>query len=229
MTGKFMNSEIVKISKTLRKAVKDGKLPSTVNLKDSKGKTHKLDKKHYMGLFEQRNVFALKNGRVPKYVVLNTTASNPLVMDYQDNGYTCCPTSLSMCIGFLFDYHSESECAKKLGTVYGSGTDPSKLIANAPKLGVTVKPLGKRAYANVKKQLDKGRPVIAHIQTKSASCLGYKGDYGHYIVIYKAFKKGLTKYYRVADPTKGIHDCKSGILDKATNGRDIKYYTVIPK
>ena len=225
---KFMNDAIVKASKTLRKAVKDGKgLPSSITIKDANGKSHKLDKKHYMGLFEQRNVFCLKHGRTPKYVELRSTSSNALVQDYQDNGYTCCPTSMSMCIGYLFDYHSESECAKKLGTVYGSGTDPSNLVANAPKLGVVAKPI-KRTYSAVKDSLNKGRPVIAHIQTKPAQ-IGYKGDYGHYIVIYGLTKKGLRKAYKLADPTKGLITQTATIIDKATNGRDIKYYSIIPK
>jgi len=229
MVNKFMDDAIVKASKTLRSAVKGGKgLPSSITIKNSQGKNIKLSKKQYMGLFEQRNVFCLKHGRVPKYVELRSTANNPLVMDYQDNGYTCCPTSLSMCIGFLFDYHSESECAKKLGTVYGSGTDPSSFVKNAPKLNVTAKAIS-RKYSSVKDSINKSRPVVAHIQTKPATCLGYQGDYGHYIVIYDVYTKNLVKYYRIADPTKGIKTCKASILDKATNGRSIKYYSIIPK
>ena len=226
---KFLNKDIVIASKTLRKAVKDGKgLPSNITINDSNNKPRKLSKAQYMGLFEQRNVFCLKHSRVPNYVELRSTANNPLVMDYQNNGYTCCPTSLSMAIGMLVQYHSESECAKKLGTVYGSGTDPSKLISNAPKLNVNAKPM-ERTYKNVKASLDKGRPVIAHIQTKPAgSCLGFSGDYGHYILIYSAYRSGLTYYYKVADPTKGLKTCKASILDKATNGRNIKYYSIIP-
>ena len=223
---KFMNDAIVKASKTLRKAVKDGKgLPSSLSIKDSNGKTHKLSKVQYLGLFQQRNIFTLKNGRYPNYVSsLVKCGTLPVAMNYQDNGYTCCPTSFSMATMCLYDYKSESKCAKTLNTVYGSGTSPSDLVANAPKLGYQAIPI-KRNYDSVLKSLQKGRPVIAHIQTKPATCLGYKGDYGHYILIYWC-KKGV---YFIADPTKGIVKCKASILDKATNGRNIKYYSIVPK
>jgi hypothetical protein len=121
----------------------------------------------------------------------------------------------------LYGYQTEKTCAKECGTIIGSGTTPDKLIKGAKKLGYTVKPIG-RNYNSVLKSLQKGKPVIAHIQTKPATCLGYNGDYGHYILIYWC-KKGT---YYIADPTKGIKKCKAAILDKATNGRDIKYYSV---
>ena len=121
----------------------------------------------------------------------------------------------------LFGYTSEKKCADTLGTVYGSGTDPSKLVANAPKLGYTATPI-QRNYNAVLKSLQKGKPVIAHIQTAPATCLGYRGDSGHYILIYWC-KNG--QYY-IADPTKGMHKCKATNIDKATNGRNIKYYSV---
>lgn len=213
-------------AKILNKAIKDGKgYLSSVTMKDMNGKSHKIDKAHYMGLFEAQNVFILKHGRYPNYVTLNSTSSNPLVIDYQNTAYNCCPTSLSMASQMLFNYKSEQTCVKALGTVQGSGTDPSKLVANAPKLGFTVSKIA-RNFSTVKKALQKGYPVIAHIQTKPAKCLGYTGDYGHYILIYGYTKEG---YYKIADPTKGLKTCSPSILDKATNGRSIYYYSVKPK
>lgn len=210
-------------AKTLRKNIKDGKgYLSYLTMKDMAGKSHKLTKAQYMGLFEAQNVFIMKNGRYPNYVTLNSTANNPLVMDYQDNGYTCGPTSLSMAIQMLFSYKSEKTCAKECGTVIGSGTAPDQLIKGAKKLGYKLTKISRNKTA-VKSALSKGEPVIAHIQTKPATCLGYVGDYGHYILVY-----GLTNdgYYKIADPTKGIKKCKSSILDHATNGRAIHYYRV---
>ena len=220
---KFSNDALVKASKTLRKAVKDGaKLPKSLKITDTGGKVRTLKITEYLGLFQQRNIFTLKNGRYPKTVGLNSKCSTlPIAMNYQDNGYTCCPTSFSMATMCLYDYKSESKCANTLGTVYGSGTDPSKLVANAPKLGYKVVPI-KRNYQGVLESLQKGRPVIAHIQTKPATCLGFLKDYGHFVLIYWC-KKG--QYY-IADPTKGIKKCKASTIDNATNGRDIKYYSV---
>ena len=196
---RFMKSEMAKAAKTLRKYIGKG-LSSTIKMNDSNGKVHSLSKKEYMGLFEAQNIFIRKNGRYPNYVTKNTTANNPLVLDYQDNAYTCGPTSLSMATQMCFDYVSEKKCAKVLGTVIGSGTDPSKLVGNAPKLGYKVTKIA-RNFSSVKKSLQLGMPVIAHIQTRPASCLGFVNDYGHYILIYAVTNDG---YYRVADPTEGL-------------------------
>ncbi|SEK59543.1 Peptidase_C39 like family protein [Methanobrevibacter gottschalkii] len=224
---RFSKKEMQKASKIIRESIKKGKgQPLSVKMVEmDKGKTIKVSKAYYMGLFEAQNIFIRNKGRKPNYVTLNSKANNPLVMDYQDNAYTCCPTSFSMATQLLFDNISEKECAKALNTVLGSGTDPSDLIKNSGKLGYKVTPI-KRDYKSVKSSLDKGFAVIAHIQTRPATCLGYSGDYGHYVLLYGAYRKLLTKYYKVADPTKGLKTCKASILDKATNGRNIKYYSV---
>lgn len=223
---KFSKSTMQSTAKAINKQLKEGKgYPNSVTMKDTNGKTHKLSKKEYMGLYEAQNVFIIKHGRYPNYTTLNSTSNNPLVMDYQNNAYTCCPTSLSMASQMLFNYKSEQTCAKTLGTVIGSGTDPSKLINNAPKLGFTATKIA-RNYSAVKKSIQKGYPVIAHIQTKPATCLGFTNDYGHYILIYGYDSNG---YYKLADPTKGLKKCSPKILDNATNGRSIYYYSIKPK
>ena len=220
---KFSKTEMANAAKTLRKNIKNGRgYLSYLTMKDMNGKSHKLTKGQYMGLFEAQNVFIMKNGRYPNYVTLNSTANNPLVMDYQDNGYTCGPTSLSMAIQMLFSYKSEKTCAKECGTVIGSGTAPDQLISGAKKLGYKLTKISRNKTA-VKSALSKGEPVIAHIQTKPATCLGYVGDYGHYILLYGVTNEG---YYKIADPTKGIKKCRANNIDNATNGRDIGYYRV---
>lgn len=220
---KFSKKEMSATAKTLRKNIKSGKgYKSYVSMVDMNKKAHKLSKAQYMGLFEAQNVFIMKNGRYPNYVTLNSTANNPLVMNYQDNGYTCGPTSLSMAIQMLFGYVSEKKCATACGTVIGSGTSPDMLINGAKKLGYKLTKINRNKTA-VKSALSKAEPVIAHIQTKPATCLGYTGDYGHYILIYGMTNDGL---YKIADPTKGIKKCKPTILDHATNGRAIYYYRV---
>ena len=192
-------------------------------MSDSNSKTHKLSKKEYAGIFEARNVFIRNHGRVPNYVTKNSTANNPLVMDYQDKSTTCGPTSLSMAIQLLYSNVSEQKCASACKTG-SSGTSPDNLISGAKSLGYSVKKIG-RNKTSVKAQLSLGKPVIAHIQTKPATCLGYLGDYGHYILIYDVSSDGK---YKIADPTKGLKQCSPSILDKATNGRSIYYYSVSP-
>ena len=220
---RFSKKELDKNAKLLRASIKKGDgLPKHMNFEAMDKVTHYLKRVEYLGLYQQRNIFILKNGREPNYVTLFSNCGTlPIAQNYQDNGYTCCPTSLSMATMCLFGYKSEKKCADTLGTIYGSGTDPSKLVANAPKLGYTATPI-QRNYNAVLKSLQHGKPVIAHIQTAPATCLGYRGDYGHYILIYWC-KNG--QYY-IADPTKGMHKCKATNIDKATNGRDIKYYSV---
>ena len=219
----FSKAEMKKASNVIRKSIKANKgLPKEVSMKSREGKTVKVDKKHYAGLFEAQNVYIRRHGRYPNYVTLNSVANNPLVMDYQDNAYTCGPTSFSMATQMLYDYVSESKIAKLVNCVYGSGTSPSDLVGNAGKIGYKLVTIP-RNFSSVKKCLDKGFPVIAHIHTKPATCLGFINDYGHYVLIYGYTSSG---YYKVADPTKGLISCTPKILDKATNGRDIKYYKV---
>lgn len=219
---KFLKSSVDAMLKKYRESIKSGKgLPKAITIKDSTGKIVNLKTTEYLGVIQQQNIFQLNNGRKPNYVTYNSKCSTlPVAMDYQNNSVNCCPTSLSMAIACLGGFKSESTCAKTLHTG-SSGTSPSDLVAYAPKLGYTVKQIG-RNYKSVYNSLKKGKPVIAHIQTRPATCLGFQGDYGHYVLIYWCKNN---KYY-VADPTKGIKKCSAGILDKATNGRDIHYFSV---
>ena len=166
--------------------------------------------------------FYLKHGREPNYLTLNTEANYPLVINYQDDPYSCGVASLQMCLQFLFDYKYESKIKKTLGT-NKNGTTPAQLIQGAKKLGYKVTPIP-REFKEVKKALDNYCPVILQIETKSAgNCLSYKNSYGHYIMCYKA---DTNKYY-VMDPTKGPKVCNSTTLNKATGGsKHRKFYKV---
>lgn len=146
---------------------------------------------------------------------------NPVIWQRQPNGYTCGPTSLSMCSQILGKNTSISAFSNSCYTT-SNGTSPSNLIAGARKLGFKVTGIG-RNYDVVKKAIDAGKPVIAHVMTKTMSCLGWQGNYGHYVVIYD-YDDG---YYHVADPTKGISWCWKSQVDNATIGYEgIQYYSV---
>ena len=223
---KFLKAEMNNAAKILRKSIKEGKgLPKSIKMVDSSNKTHNIEKRYYMGLFESQNVFIRKHGRYPNYVTLNSASTNSLVMDYQDTGYTCGPTSLSMAIQMLFGYESESKCTKACKTG-SSGTSPDNLIAGAKSLGYKLTRID-RTYKAVKNSIDKGKPVIAHIETggkTKPTCLGFVNNYGHYILIHNA----TNDYFYVADPTKGIRKCSPKQINQATNGRSIYYYSVSP-
>ena len=188
---------------------------------------HKLTPKQYCGLYETMNLFLIKNGRYPNYVTLTSTANNPLVMDYQNTNYTCCPTSLSMASQLLWNYKSEQTCAKALGTAPGSGTSPDQLINNAPKLGLKVIPIPRNAKS-VRSYLAKRFPVITHWQVdQTKACKGdYISKFGHYGLIWDM----TSTEYVVADPSKGVNrKYKFLCMDKANKGYRQNYYAVVPK
>ncbi len=206
---------------------KEERYPNYLVMTDMDGKKHELKPKEYNGLYENVNLFLIKNKRYPNYVTLDHYADkNCLVMDYQDVNYTCCPTSVSMASQLLFDYHSEQQCAKVLGTTK-NGTSPDQLINNAPKLGFKIIKI-KRNSKEVKKYLKKGYPVITHFQTNQIKkCKGdYVGSFGHYSLIWDT---DLT-HYIVADPSKGIdRKYKFSCMDNANKGHPEYYYVVMPK
>ena len=219
---RYNKPEYTDARKRIRRFIKENhRLPRHCNFKNNTGKTDNLTIQEYCGLFEGYMLFCLKHGREPNYLTFNSTSENPVVTNYQDDAYSCCPTSLQMCMQFLFEYKSEATVKKALGT-NKNGTTPQQLVANAKKLGykVTVIP---REFKAVKKALDEYKPVIMQIETTSAgSCLGFKKSYGHYIMCYKAKDN---KYY-VIDPTKGPHTCNFMTLNRATGGGNRKFYSV---
>ena len=207
--------------KRIRSFIKDHhRLPNYVTFKTKTGKRVNLKHDEYCGLFQGYMQFYQKHGREPNYLTLNNKASTPMILNYQDDKYSCCPASLQMALMFLFDYKYESYIKKTLGTTT-NGTSPDKLITGAKKLGYKVTRID-REFKQVKKALDTYKPVLMHIQTKPAKCLGYINDYGHWILFYKT---GDNTYY-IADPTKGFKKCNMNTINKATNGRKIYYYTV---
>lgn len=197
------------------------RLPNYVTFKKQDGKEINLTKKQYCGLFQGYMLFCQKHNREPNYLTYTGDANWPLVVNYQDDSVSCCPTSLQMCMMFLFEWKPEATVKKALGT-NKNGTTPDQLINNSKKLGykVTVIP---RTFKAVKEALDSYSPVIMQIETKSAgSCLDFKKSYGHYIM---CFHSDTNKYW-VIDPTKGKHTCNSTVLNKATGGANRKFYKV---
>ena len=146
---------------------------------------------------------------------------NPIHIKYQPNSYTCGPTSLSMCSQILGDETSINAFSNACYTD-GNGTSPSNLIAGARKLGFKLTQIP-RNVNGVSEAIEGGKPVIAHIMTGGVYCLGWEGNYGHYIVIYE----WNDDYYYIADPTKGLGKCSHSMIDNAMRGYEgIKYYSV---
>lgn len=217
-------------AKRMNKWLKKGEgYPNWLKMTDmDKHKEYKLTPKQYNGLYENVNLFWIRNGRYPNYASLDHNATfNSLVYTAQSKNYTCCPTSLSMASQLLFSPKSENQCAKALGTAKGSGTSPDQLINNAPKLGFKIIPIERNAKS-VKAQLKKGFPVICHWQVdQTRNCKGdYISKFGHYGLIWRT----TDTEYVVADPSKGVsRKYKFLCMDKANKGYRQNYYAVAPK
>ena len=207
---RFLAKEMNDSANRVFKYIKEHeRYPDILGMVNDNNKKVVLNKAQYMGLYEAENVYRIKHGRQPNYTTLNSTANNPLVIDYQNNSVNCCPTSLSMCSQMLLHYKSEEQCAKALGTG-ANGTSPSQLMSNVKSLGFRAVQI-RRNYNAVKDSLSKGYPVIMHIETggrTAPSCLGYRNNYGHYVMCYKVSDN---KYY-IADPTKGLRICNASTL-----------------
>lgn len=225
---KFMKDAMSDGAKRVYKFIKEhGRYPNSLAMTKSDGKKITLNKGQYMGLYQAENIFRIKNGRQPNYTSLVSTSKYPLAIDYQNYKMSCCPTSLSMASQLLFHYKSEKKCIEALETkVKTTGTSPEMLINGAKKLGFKVTRIERNSKA-VKKAIESGCAVIMHIETGGKSrpkCLGYLNNYGHYILCY-GINGGK---YLIADPTKGLKQCKFSSIDKALNGRNLGYYKISP-
>jgi len=214
--------ELIDAEQRIRTFIKGNQRePNTVALRDmDTGKEVTVPIRQVNGLYFNTYTFWLKQGRYPAYATLNIEKSEPTIQNFQDTSYSCCPTSLSMASTKLFKPVSEAECAKVLGTTK-NGTNPANLVANAPKLGFNVKAMNRNPM-EVENALRQYNAVIVHYQTGPADCSGFRLDYGHYALI-KSVSNGK---YTILDPTRGQFTCPTGVLDKATNGRSLYYYTV---
>ena len=219
---RYNKKEYTDARKRIRQFIKEHhRRPNYCNFKNIDGKIDSLSKAEYTGLFQGYMLFCQKHGREPNYLTYTSDSNWPLVVNYQDDKYSCCPTSLQMCMMYLFEWKPEATVKKALGT-NRNGTSPTQLVNNAKKLGYKVTPIP-RTFKAVKEALDNYQPVIMQIETKSAGpCLGFQKSYGHYIM---CFHSDTNKYW-VIDPTKGKHTCNSTVLNKATGGGNRKFYKV---
>lgn len=224
----FNKSEVLKASKIVKNNIAKGKgVPKEVTLKVRETGKHKtLSKKEFAGVMEATNVFRLKQGRYPNYTTLNSTANNPLVMNYQDDSVSCACASFNMCVQLTYGEWIDEKAIKKTFGTGSSGTAPSQVIAGARKYGYSVEKIARNSSA-VKKAISKGYAVLMHIDTSKAPSLGYRKDrnYGHWITCYGVTDNGK---YKIADPTKGIKVAPISEINKAMLNRTIYYYQVRP-
>ena len=112
---RYNKNEYTDARKRIRKFIKEHhRLPKHCNFKNNTGKTDNLTRREYCGLFQGYMQFFAKHGREPNYLTLNNTATYPMILNYQDDKYSCCPASLQMALMFLFDYKYESTLKRLL-------------------------------------------------------------------------------------------------------------------
>ena len=226
MTIRFSKDEMQKLMKTVKANVKAGKgQPKEVKMKDMSGKTHTLKKRQYCGLLDNQVKFYMSKGRYPNYVTYLYDADTGFRGLDQPNFYTCGSQSLSNASSQVLCYATEKRCRDACNTTK-DGTSPAKLISGAKKLGMDVVKIN-RTFNAVKKAIDDGYSVIAHIETGDPNlrCLEYQHNYGHWISIYNY----TTDYkFKVFDPSRSYKTCNANQIIKATNGRAIYFYAVKP-
>ena len=227
MVIKFSKAEMQKAMKTVKKSVKNGTgQPSKIKMVDMNGKAHEMSKKQYCGLFDNQSKFYMDRGRYPNWVSYLYDANTPFTGRPQKFDFNCGSQSLSNASTQVLCYAHEVECRRACGTKKGSGTSPANLIAGAKKLGMKVERIN-RSFNGVKSEIAKGHSVIAHIQTgdDDLRCLKYKHDFGHWISIYDTTSDYKFKLF---DPARTYVTCNANQIIKATQGRDIHFYSVKP-
>lgn len=227
LTVRFSKAEMQKLMKTIKTSVKQGKKqPSSVTMTDMNGKKHTMKKKQYCGLLDNQVKFYMANGRYANYVSYLYDCDTPFRGLDQPNKYTCGSQSLSNASSQVLCYATEKRCRTACNTTT-NGTTPTNLINGAKKLGMKVEKIN-RTFNAVKKAIDDGYSVIAHIQTGGATnpkCLDYQFSWGHWINIYNY--TGDYKF-KVFDPSRGYKTCNANQIIKATDGRAIYFYAVKP-
>ena len=226
MSIRFSKDEMLKLMKTVKASVKEGKgQPNEVKMKDMSGKTHTLKRKQYCGLLDNNAKFYMANGRYANYVTYLYDADTGFRGLEQPNSYTCGSTSLSNASTQVLCYATEKRCRAACNTTT-KGTTPANLIAGAKTLGMKVEKIN-RTFNAVKAAIDKGYSVIAHIETGDPNlrCVQYKQNYGHWVSIYNY--TGDYKF-KIFDPSRTYKTCNANQIIKATNGRQIYFYAVKP-
>ena len=135
-------------------------------------------------------VKANKIGYSPKQITVSLKGKSytyPQVRDVQDTGYTCGPTSSSMCTQFLKDYHCERELAILSKTTYEDGSFTSLLAEGLEKCGYKCTIYDNSTYKKAINELKKG------------ACALIFHTWNHYVAILDISKDG--KQVLVGNPS----------------------------
>lgn len=150
-----------------------------------------------------------KHNYWPASVTVNLKGKSynyPEVRDVQNTGYTCGPTSSSMCTQVLRNYYNEAYLAKQSGTSYSSGSSTSGLKRGLEKFNFKCTVYYKSSFNKALKHLKKG------------GCALVFHTWGHYVAILDISSDG--KRVLVGNPS-GDYD--SGSHKIPTNWLTVKY------
>ena len=126
-------------------------------------------------------VKANRNNYWPSSITVSLSGKSytyPQVRDVQDTGYTCGPTSSSMCTQFLKSYICEKQLAKMSKTTVRDGSFANLLKAGLEKSNFKCSYFYKSTYNNAINQLKKG------------GCALVFHTWGHYVAILDISKDG---------------------------------------
>ncbi len=135
-------------------------------------------------------VKANKIGYSPKQITVSLKGKSytyPQVRDVQDTGYTCGPTSSSMCSQVLKNYHCERELAILSKTTYEDGSFTSLLAEGLEKCGFKCTIYDNSTYKKAINELKKG------------ACALIFHTWSHYVAILDISKDG--KQVLVGNPS----------------------------
>lgn len=152
-------------------------------------------------------VLANKQGYWPEEVTVSLKGKSynyPQVRDVQNTGYTCGPTSCSMCTQFLKNYVCESQLSKLAKATSYAGTQTSMLKKALEQNNFRCSYYYKSSFSNAINELKKG-----------GCCLVFH-TWSHYVAILDISKDG--NYVLVGNP--------SGDYDHGSHGIPTKWVSV---
>lgn len=216
-----------------------GRDPNFVRIK---GSEYAIPNPVFKDMIERYNQFLKENGREPKVIYLNKeerpknekkeadgwVLTGYFKQDFQDTGYTCGPSSLQMALSALGCNISEKELAKAgytniHGTTHDGMISAVKYASKKCKKNIQAqfKPFYSLGWDSIVKHIQNGGEIVIHLITRPGLDVDVNGvvvwrqAWGHYVYLVGVNqKKGLV---RIADPTKGIHDFRSGQVVQAMN------------
>lgn len=102
----------------------------------------------------------------------------------QSTDFTCGVSALQSVFAYFGDEYREDQLAKELKAVPKTGTHYQEMMRLAKAKGYSVKVVKSMTIPELKKLIDRGKPVICLIQAWAEKAIDYSNDWedGHYVL-----------------------------------------------